>query len=1017
MGLAAFVLYALTTNAGWSPGRPATLAAQHLGVSPFAPMSNGLWGMMARAVAALPLDTAWALNLVSAIFGACSVGLLCDIMFRIPHDFTAEERRVKKWDVVARKVSGVFSASFLMVSSAFWVASTRVYTATFDVFLMLVLVRMLLAYWVRPRNTLLYTMALLYGLALSEFATLYIVFPVYGLFLIYIMWRSGNLNWKRVGISSALGLVGLSMYLHTAWRYSQTDSATWRGFGSFGSVLWFVFREHYHLIAKSLPRVGFLLMFVMVFLPFFILLLPRLFVQKNDTRPSYLIASVLIALTGVMLYNVPGTPWAMYKQHVFPFLVSPYVLCGAWGGYLAGYLVIIMRYFGGRASVARILARVSMLLLAGLIGVAAVRNYPDLKNQGPRHFRLVTSRVLDEMKGRTWLLAPGYFADTLLLEAWERNQKIVVLVPQMTVDVAYRRFLADQLADSRLKGLAEMSLEALLAEWPHRDPAIRDDIAVWNYPAIWPVMGLTPVPSGLLSIPASDADKDSNELLEELKTFYTKLIDVSVTVQDDILMNWVMNAASRNANELGVLLEDEENVDGAREAYQLSKRLNPENLSAMLNEVSLARREEAPDADALEKLLKEEVDKREEKLNTLVMDRQYGTVRNPRAYLSRGWMWVLSGRPQAVEDNVAHAEKMASLSDAFRNQLAHLYFTYELNDQSRALYEQALKKDPESPTALIGLARIAVRENQLAKARALLEQVPESRIDPDLLEVEFATLDVFEGRMDEAIDRLTAIIKRKPDNKAAWQSLATISLVVRDPALRKKTSEALKRLGKDNPLYLQLRGRLAMMDNNLKGARNLLERSLRLQPNNLQVLELLLQLDYREGFRSYADARVRSILRLDPGNPLANQFLASAQMVRGEYHLAEASLRAALERQRNFALLNDLAWALYKQGNYKEALVFVKESLSLFDKFGGAYDTFGMVLLELGREDESEKALERALELQPQDLEIAFHLAEVKARRGNTQGAIELLEQLEEKTDRMSPVLAEDVHGLLQDLR
>ena len=146
--------------------------------------------------------------------------------------------------------------------------------------------------------------------------------------------------------------------------------------------------------------------------------------------------------------------------------------------------------------------------------------------------------------------------------------------------------------------------------------------------------------------------------------------------------------------------------------------------------------------------------------------------------------------------------------------------------------------------------------------------------------------------------------------------------------------------------------------------------------------ELLARLDYAERKRDLAAKHVHRLLQLDPGNALANQFLASFQIEQGRFAQAEASLRAALERKRDPTILNDLAWALLKRGSAITALPFIEEAVRVQPKAASLQDTLGMVLLALDRPNEARAALRKAAELAPDDLEIKNHIAEMERKIG-----------------------------------
>ena len=98
---------------------------------------------------------------------------------------------------------------------------------------------------------------------------------------------------------------------------------------------------------------------------------------------------------------------------------------------------------------------------------------------------------------------------------------------------------------------------------------------------------------------------------------------------------------------------------------------------------------------------------------------------------------------------------------------------------------------------------------------------------------------------------------------------------------------------------------------------------------------------------------------------------------------AEAALRRALAAQPdNASVMNELAYFNAERGaKLPEALQLVDRALKTFPDSGNVLDTKGWVLFRMGRLEEAEKVLRRALEKGDNDV-VAAHLREVQEKRG-----------------------------------
>ena len=190
--LVSLIVYMLTLARDAVIGESARLIVQHTGLDPFPPLSHAVWGSLAQSVSILSGSFAVViLNLLSAVFGALSVYLLYNLVVRIPHDRTAEEAESKFPAAPVQALSGLVAALVLAFCAPFWIVSTRAHTASFDVFLLLLVTWFLVRFLETKRFGYLWVFMFLYGLGFTEFATFIVLSPVYALCVLYAIWRSG----------------------------------------------------------------------------------------------------------------------------------------------------------------------------------------------------------------------------------------------------------------------------------------------------------------------------------------------------------------------------------------------------------------------------------------------------------------------------------------------------------------------------------------------------------------------------------------------------------------------------------------------------------------------------------------------------------------------------------------------------------------------------------------------------------------------------------------------------------
>jgi tetratricopeptide (TPR) repeat protein len=161
-------------------------------------------------------------------------------------------------------------------------------------------------------------------------------------------------------------------------------------------------------------------------------------------------------------------------------------------------------------------------------------------------------------------------------------------------------------------------------------------------------------------------------------------------------------------------------------------------------------------------------------------------------------------------------------------------------------------------------------------------------------------------------------------------------------------------------------GIVEMERGNFARARQLLERARRINPDVAQPHHALGVLEERERRPDLASEHYYEALRVDPGFGPAR---------------------------------SNLARSLFAFGLVEEALVQYQRLIEVAPDDAGAFAGLAETLVRLGRVDESDAVLGRALERFPGSPELALLDARRHLRQGDTEAALELLEPLARRRD------------------
>ena len=153
ISLACFGLYTSCVGSVSMPGTPAASLTQIAGISPNLTSRYLPWRwLMAHLLPFFGDNLVYGANLISAAFGALSVGLLYLVVYVAMSLSIGSEglgATLKNPRVEADRLSivaGLFSSAALAVSIPFWFSSTQVYPHAFYLFLMLLALYLMLRY-------------------------------------------------------------------------------------------------------------------------------------------------------------------------------------------------------------------------------------------------------------------------------------------------------------------------------------------------------------------------------------------------------------------------------------------------------------------------------------------------------------------------------------------------------------------------------------------------------------------------------------------------------------------------------------------------------------------------------------------------------------------------------------------------------------------------------------------------------------------------------------------------------
>lgn len=1018
---AALLLYWSTLSPGFFPGASSAFVSAHLGIHPFPPLVNHVWGWLIHLLGALPIGSmAVRIHAMSALCSAVSVWLIYRIMLIIPVARTFSQGMPKPVVDRVRIIAALVAAMVLATSTPFWLVATRAHPLSFDLMLMLLAFHQLFRFRANGRMSTLYLSVSIYAVGMTDFATLVLFLPLYALLVLYYLFLMQRLRPAVVLRLVGLALLGLAPQFIAALLYMKSEAYVWREFSHYGQVLWYMWRDQYLLVIRSLPRVGWLTVAVVSFVPWAAVYLLGIG-RKSPSAGSWLGTGILCALFAglgvVVLTDLVISPWALTREN--PLLVTPYLLIAMWVGAIASYWCATL--LRADSKLFRVLGNLLLLvILAGLVAVG-IRNSREASGRVGRWFDAYANAAVDRLDGRTWLVSSGALDDLILLKARERGVRVKAINLRAGANPGYRRYVASLFDDPRLKGLAEVNLQPLLMEWFARTTNIAAQVAVVDLADLWIAARLESEPHGPIYL-GRDPEKrpPATQILEDNRAYWTNLaapLAARQLVDQHPAQIWfrvIRAQAAKSANNTGVLLEDAGEPALAEEAYRAANQFDTNNVSSLLNLLALYQRAGRPEAAEMEARISEIVSIDRARNFLWSLSYHQGTIRTPELYASRGWAWAMSGKPALAAQDIQKAIDLGGDSASLRMALAALDSDAEESGRPEALLQQELDQNPENVDAIMGLYRLAVRRGQFSVARGRLEELRRLKYSEDVLRLEYALLDLLTGKAEQAQAQLADAVRKQPDDMRAWAALAVVAGEQNDAKTVQEALDRLQQARRASPAIRYMAALVALRQGDRVAARRQFEQVLRQEPRHAPALEAMVRVLLAEGDRETAEAYVDRLISADPRHPFGNYMLGVYQALRGQYALAESSYRASLQARRSPEALNDLAYVLARQQRVAEALPIIEECMRLSDLNGATYSTYGMILLAAGRLDEAESALQKALTFSPEAAEVQLNLAQLYERKGQGAEALRLAESV---MSRSTDLLRDDQDALRELLR
>lgn len=337
-----------------------------------------------------------------------------------------------------------------------------------------------------------------------------------------------------------------------------------------------------------------------------------------------------------------------------------------------------------------------------------------------------------------------------------------------------------------------------------------------------------------------------------------------------------------------------------------------------------------------------------------------------------------------IEESLKAYRRAAELSYEPASALARVgtnLLLLERLDEAEQACRKALEMDPHAVNALLTIGWIRHSQNRddeaMAMFRRVLEEGRGTHDAPAWLSI--GKLLRRQGKFEEARRAIEKALAIDPTLPGAANELAEMSETKED---KQASLERLRKMAeeKEDPFVLLKLGTLEAELGRNEEAIHHLERTLVLQPDNLEAHRLLGRVLLKENRTEDALHHLREAIRLAPGHSKTWARLAMALMRLRRYEEAlEACENSASLAPKSAGPRYNVGIVLIRLKRYDEAVASFREAVRIDPNHASSHYNLGQILRATGRAEEGQKHIDRALQLNPK---LARKVAPPRANAG-----------------------------------
>jgi len=375
--------------------------------------------------------------------------------------------------------------------------------------------------------------------------------------------------------------------------------------------------------------------------------------------------------------------------------------------------------------------------------------------------------------------------------------------------------------------------------------------------------------------------------------------------------------------------------------------------------------------------------------------------KDPVAWKALAMLYVAQHKMEEAERLLLQARKdLKDNSEGYR-MLGDFYFSFGNTDKALAEYASLYQEHPQDLRVKKNYIKLLIVKDRLDEATKLNDEILKANArEVDALVYRGQILNR-QNRSSDAIPVLEAAIKVEPDNAPAHYHLGVASAAVGNSGrAESEWREAVRLRPTMTTAHLAL-SEVALRKRDLDLLASSTEQLINGEPSSPMGYVLRAIVHRVKGDIAGAEADLKKAIEVAPQNPVGYSQMGQWRLAQKRFPEAEKLFEQALERDPNFAEALEGLLGVYKAQNQPaKALARVQAQIVKAPQNSAFHMLLGLAFMDAKDSKNAEAALQKAVELNQNNMDAFLLLAQVQAAQGSIDRAVASYERSIQRNPR-----------------